>query len=147
MRKDENYQRYQDKFKEFEFNNNNDKLTYKSEQSLEEFIIAENHKEEIKEHKNKSLLIKKSFSLIRFLIIIQIGIFDFIIIFILCIISLKSKIFKDLDREIMINLFEFLKYFIGATVLQLLGMLVLILKFAFKKSPLSNGEYLRKEVI
>lgn len=99
----------------------------------EETIKLANQRLMLDETKQKLDLRNSIFNFVKGLIIAQLVFFNIITLYALCVVSLNVDWFIELDNEMIANLLEFLKYFIGATIVELLGMLGFVLQFAFHR--------------
>lgn len=81
----------------------------------------------------KLILREKLVVAIKHIIWFQLVFFNIIILIIVLAVTSKAPFFKDIDIELSIRLFDFLKYYISATIVELLGMLVFILHYVFSK--------------
>lgn len=66
-------------------------------------------------------------------ILIQLISFNVIVLIIILSVTVNIRFFKTIDNDTAALLFDFLKYYIGATVVELLGMLGFILHYVFSK--------------
>ncbi|MDE7446260.1 MAG: hypothetical protein K2N15_11265 [Lachnospiraceae bacterium] len=64
---------------------------------------------------------------------IQLIFFNIVVVFIVLSATSNIAIFKVVDNDLATLLFDFLKYYISATIVELLGMLVFILHYVFSK--------------
>lgn len=64
---------------------------------------------------------------------VQLLFFNIIVLSIVLSIIVNFGFFKTIDNELATILFDFLKYYISATIAELLGMLVFILHYVFSK--------------
>lgn len=80
---------------------------------------------------------------IKHIIWFQLVFFNIVVLLIVASVTMKAPIFKDIDTELAIQLFDFLKYYISATIVELLGMLVFILHYVF--SPHKKMKLLKTE--
>lgn len=64
---------------------------------------------------------------------VQLLFFNTIVLSIVLSIIVDFGFFKTIDNELATILFDFLKYYISATIAELLGMLVFILHYVFSK--------------
>lgn len=74
---------------------------------------------------------------------VQIIFFNLIVGGIVMSVIVDISIFKNVDKELAEVLFEFLKYYISVTVVELLGMLAFILHYVFsryKKENIDNNK-------
>lgn len=78
-----------------------------------------------REHRRIILII------VTILIFIQLIFFNVIIGFMLSSIILDNRIFKNIDVATTKLILEFLKYYVSATIVELLGMLLFIIKNVF----------------
>lgn len=92
-----------------------------------------NREIEEKEEQQKRELREKLFKIIRSLIWAQLIFFDMVVILILLPIIFRFSVFANLNDNTISLLLNFLKYFIGATIVELLGMLLFVVKFVFTK--------------
>lgn len=83
--------------------------------------------------KQKQSLRSKIVSFIRILIVLQLIFFNFIIGFIIFAVIVKCTRFNALSTTIVSSLLGFLKYYISATIVELLGMLFFITQYSFSK--------------
>lgn len=81
---------------------------------------------------------------IKHIIWFQLLFFNLMVLLIVSSVTLKIPFFKDIGTELAMELFDFLKYYIGATIVELLGMLVFILHYVF--SPYKILEKLKKSM-
>lgn len=123
-------------FDQFNKNSPVDRIT--KDISVQEVINRKNDDIEKKEAKQKLKLRKKSFDLIARLIFGQLLFSDFFILIIVLGIILDLPFIKDFDSDIFFKLIDFLKYFIGATIVEMLGMLFFVIKFLFSNNVLDN---------
>ena len=65
---------------------------------------------------------------------VQIFFFNIIVALIVASVTIEWTFFKETSVEMSKVLFEFLKYYIGATIIELFGMLVFVLRYAFSES-------------
>ena len=100
---------------------------------LDERIKYLNAKAISEEEKQKRKLRNKLVVAIKHIIWFQLLFFNIVVLVIVLSVTTDIQIFKDMGEDLSIQLFDFLKYYIGATIIELLGMLVLILKFVFSK--------------
>lgn len=80
---------------------------------------------------------------VKHIIWFQLLFFNLIVFLIVSSVTLRIPFFKEIDTELAIKLFDFLKYYIGATIVELLGMLVFILHYVF--SPYKLLEIFKKD--
>lgn len=113
-----------EKLKGFKFDKTSEnKDTNKTIESINKQIYKnENQKRKFK----KSLLY-----LISFLTIIQLIFFNAVVVYVVLSLTSKWAIFKNLDAKTTSETLSFLKYYIGATVVELLGMLLFITRYVF----------------
>lgn len=64
---------------------------------------------------------------------IQLIFFNIIVLFIVLSVTSTLPWLREIDNELANLLFDFLKYYISATIVELLGMLVFILHYVFSK--------------
>ena len=64
---------------------------------------------------------------------IQLIFFNIVVLLIVLSVTVNLGCFKSVDNDLATLLFEFLKYYISATIAELLGMLVFILHYVFSK--------------
>lgn len=64
---------------------------------------------------------------------IQLIFFNLVVLIIVLAVTSKFEYFKIINNELATLLFDFLKYYISATIVELLGMLVFILHYVFSK--------------
>lgn len=64
---------------------------------------------------------------------VQLVFFNIVVVVIVLSVTIKVGIFKVINNKLASLLFEFLKYYISATIVELLGMLVFILHYVFSK--------------
>lgn len=64
---------------------------------------------------------------------VQLVFFNSIVFIIVVSVTVKLGIFKDVTDNVATLLFDFLKYYISVTIVELLGMLVFILHYVFSK--------------
>lgn len=81
---------------------------------------------------------------IKHIIWFQLLFFNLMVFLIVSSVTLKIPFFREIDTELAIELFDFLKYYIGATIVELLGMLVFILHYVF--SPYKILEKLKNNM-
>ncbi len=93
--------------------------------------------------KQKIKLRDKLVNAVKHVIWFQLVFFNIIILAIVLAVTSKIPLFKDIDIELSIQLFGFLKYYISATIVELLGMLVFILHYVF--SDIRFGKKLLEE--
>ena len=65
---------------------------------------------------------------------VQLFFFNIVVALIVASVTIECSIFKETSVETSKVLFEFLKYYIGATIVELFGMLVFVLHYAFSES-------------
>ena len=65
---------------------------------------------------------------------VQLIFFNIIVLLIVLSVTVKISWFKTIDNTLATLLFNFLKYYIGATIAELLGMLAFILHYVFSKN-------------
>lgn len=128
MRNDKKFEKYYDYFNSPYID---DKTTKSSD--VEEIIEGLNRSIEEQEENQKRFLRNKSFTLIGWLIWTQLIFFDLVVILILLPIIFRNDFFYNLSDNTISLLLDFLKYFIGATIVELLGMLFFVVKFVFSK--------------
>lgn len=109
----------------------------------EKEIQAANLKIITDEENQKLELRDKLVVTIKCIIWIQLLFFNLVVFTIVLSVTSSFSVFKNIDTELSIQLFEFLKYYISATIVELLGMLGFILHFVFSgfksiKSPKFN---------
>lgn len=63
----------------------------------------------------------------------QLIFFNFVVLVIILSVTSNISYFKTIDNDLATLLFGFLKYYISATIAELLGMLVFILHYVFSK--------------
>lgn len=103
------------------------------ESQVDQKIKELNREIEEKEEQQKRELREKLFKIIRALIWAQLIFFDMVVILILLPIIFRFSVFANLNDNTISLLLNFLKYFIGATIVELLGMLLFVVKFVFTK--------------
>ncbi len=84
-------------------------------------------KRQKREHRDKVIDIVKN------AMMIQIAFMSFIILLVVANITLKIPIFKDLNNESLRLVIGLLKYFISATIVEIVGMLFFIVKSLFPR--------------
>ena len=101
-----------------------------------EYII-ENYNKSIEKRnaKQKYKFRNKLLKLVSFLIWFQLIFFNLVIIFVISSLVFNCTFFKS---DIPMELLSFLKYYISATIVELLGMLWFVMKYVFKESVLKN---------
>lgn len=115
----------------FEQDIRNESVTRNSE--VDEIIEKTNNIITEKEEEQKRSLREKSFKLISGLIWFQLVFFNIIVFLILASVVFNFPVFNSLDKEATSILLDFLKYFIGATIVELLGMLSFVIGFVFSR--------------
>lgn len=93
-------------------------------QSVNLKIIAEAENQKLK-------LRDKLVVAIKHIIWVQLVFFNIVVFTIVLSVTSKFRVFKIIDTELSIQLFQFLKYYVSATIVELLGMLVFILHYVF----------------
>lgn len=97
----------------------------------------------IKNSESQKLTLRSGLAVaIKRIIWFQLLFFNLIVLLIVSSVTLKIPFFKSINTELAIELFEFLKYYISATIVELLGMLAFILHYVF--SPHKLLEILKK---
>ncbi len=110
----------------------NDDVTSKNEDidskiySINEIIIQ-------KEESQKLRLRDKLTKTVTKFIWIQLIFFNIVVLLIVLSVTSNITYFKAIDNDLAALLFSFLKYYISATIAELLGMLVFILHYVFSK--------------
>lgn len=104
-----------------------------SHKDTEEKISDINEGIILKEEKQKLQLRETLTGTVKGFIWVQLIFFSIIILLIVCAVTLNTSIFNKIDNQLASLLFEFLKYYIGATIVELLGMLGFILHYVFSK--------------
>lgn len=94
--------------------------------SINEIIIQ-------KEKSQKLRLRDKLTKTVTKFIWIQLIFFNIMVLLIVLSVISNSTYFKTIDNDLATLLFSFLKYYISATIAELLGMLVFILHYVFSK--------------
>lgn len=94
--------------------------------SINEIIIQ-------KEESQKLRLRDKLTKTVTKFIWIQLIFFNIMVLLIVLSVISNSTYFKTIDNDLATLLFSFLKYYISATIAELLGMLVFILHYVFSK--------------
>lgn len=102
-----------------------------SDIDLDQKIQDANLKMMANAEEQKLILRDKLVTAVKHIIWFQLVFFNIIIFMIVAAVTAETQIFKDIDTELAIQLFEFLKYYISATIVELLGMLVFILHYVF----------------
>lgn len=101
--------------------------------NIETYRQSEDQKIELRSNLTKA---------VKCIIWFQLIFFNIVVLLIVSSITIKIPFFKEIETNLSIRLFEFLKYYIGATIVELLGMLVFILHYVF--SPYKLLEILKK---
>lgn len=86
----------------------------------------------------KLILRNKLAVAVKHIIWFQLIFFNIIILIIVLAVTSNFSFFRNIDSQMSIQLFEFLKYYISATIVELLGMLIFILHYVFSDSRLSE---------
>lgn len=84
------------------------------------------------EDQKKELREKLTKTVTKFLWV-QLLFFNIIVLLIVLSVTIDFMIFKKVNNDLATLLFDFLKYYISATIVELLGMLVFILHYVFSK--------------
>lgn len=63
----------------------------------------------------------------------QLVFFNIMVFIIVSSVTLKIPVFKEIDTALAVQLFELLKCYIAATIVELLGMLMFILHYVFSE--------------
>lgn len=121
-----------------QFNEFNTKDIITKSVSVPEIIKKKNNDIIKEEAKQKLTLRENAFKLISHLIWTQLFFSDIIILVIILGIMLDIPILHKFDFNIFDKLIDFLKYFIGATIVEMLGMLFFVIKFLFSKNALEK---------
>lgn len=118
-----------------------------SESSLNEAFDLDEKIEELnmgmykKSESQRLELRAKLTNAIKHIIWFQLLFFNIVVGVIVSSVTLKFSVFREIDTELAIQLFEFLKYYISATIVELLGMLGFILHYVFSGiKPLEPGK-------
>lgn len=91
------------------------------------------------EEKQKRKLRDKLVITIKHIIWFQLLFFNIVVLAIVLSVTTNIPIFREIEKDLYVQMFEFLKYYIGATIVELLGMLVLILKFVFSRFKVTSA--------
>lgn len=100
-------------------------------EKIDERIKAHNLEVSVAISEQKISLREKLTKTVQKIIWVQIIFFNIIVLFIVAAVILNIPIFKKIDNDLAKLLFDFLKYYIGATIVELFGMLVFVLHYAF----------------
>lgn len=125
---DEHLKKYYDFFDQ----NHQDEKTIKPVE-VDKVIYEKNLTIEEAEEQQKRGLRVKLINLVSKLVWVQLFFFNFVVLFVLSSIILNIKCFKiisNIDSQLLI---DFLKYYMSVTIVELLGMLLFIIQFAFTK--------------
>lgn len=121
-------------FQKFEERKPEEQLT--KEIQVHDIISNDNMQTVIEEEKQKLLLRNRAYKLVSVLIWIQLIFSNILVILIILSLSANIPFFKTMAGSTITLLVQFLKYYIGATIVELLGMLFFILRFLFnEKGP------------
>ena len=118
-------------FQRFEEKKTEEQLT--KDIQVNNIISNDNIQTVIEEERQKLLLRNSAFKLVSVLIWIQLIFSNILVIIIILSLSTNIPIFKPMTGSATTLLVEFLKYYIGATIVELLGMLFFILRFLFNE--------------
>lgn len=118
-------------FQRFEERKTEEQLTKKIQ--VNDIISYNNIQTVIEEERQKLFLRNSAFKLVSILIWIQLVFSNILVILIILSLSTNISIFKLMTGSTTTLLVEFLKYYIGATIVELLGMLFFILRFLFNE--------------
>lgn len=110
---------------------NKDKVT--SGENVDDKIKEMNMEIRQREEEQKVRLRETLTRLVARFILLQLGVFNFVIVFIVAAVVTNFSFFRILEHKIIQSLFDLLKYYISATIVELLGMLVFILHYVFSK--------------
>lgn len=88
---------------------------------------------------------KKILQLVSILTCIQLVFFNLIVAFVIVAFTTKISWIKSLKVDAIVAILDFLKYYIGATVVELLGMLLFIIGYVFSDSKLKKKIENKKE--
>ena len=119
------------------------------ETSLHKIIQKENIEEKINNYnlqiiketsEQKIKLRDRLTKTVRNFIWVQLIFFNIIVGVIVAAVTISLPYFKVVDNDLATLLFDFLKYYIGATIVELLGMLVFVLHYAFSDSSGSTNK-------
>ncbi len=104
--------------------------------SVNDIIKSRNDKVRMKEERQKQKLSlrNKSFKLVSHLIFFQLVFFNIVVFMVLAIFSIDCPYLKDIPETTKSILLDFLKYYISATIVEMLGMLFFILRFYFPQN-------------
>lgn len=109
-------------------------MTSNSKEETHKKIEKINSELKEKEHEQKRILRNKCFILISKLIWAQLIFFNSIIIIIIIPILLRLPIFNIVDSNMSHLMIDFLRFYIGATIVEILGMLFFIVRFVFSSN-------------
>lgn len=93
--------------------------------------LAEVYQETGKGEAQKLKLRKDLTTMIKCIICIQLLFFDIVVFFVVSSVIVKDPFFNLPDKELSVEMFRFLMYYIGVTMVELIGMLWLILRHGF----------------
>lgn len=97
-------------------------------------ILNDINKQVIKKENQKRRFKTFTLGLVSILTVIQMIFFNLIVGYVIASISLDINWFKSLEISFVSEMLSFLKYYIGATVVELLGMLFFIIRYVFSIS-------------
>lgn len=109
----------------------NDKTTKKENTNTKIASINEQYslnEDQKRKHRKAILIIVTTF------IAIQLVFFNIVVGFMLSSITLQFSLFKNIDYKTTELILDFLKYYISASIVELLGMLLFIIKNVFDSS-------------
>lgn len=128
---DELLKKYKDQLKNCPISFEND--TVSKDKDIEHEIYNINEIIIQQEENQKLRLRDKLTKTVTKFIWIQLIFFNIVVVFIVLSVTSNITIFKVVDNDLATLLFDFLKYYISATIVELLGMLVFILHYVFSK--------------
>lgn len=128
-------------------NNSNDETS--SGEDIDQKVNSINDKlnnEIIRNQETQKLVLRERLNstVIKF-IWIQLIFFNIVVISIVLSVIVKAPFFNDINTNLAGLLFNFLKYYISATIVELLGMLVFILHYVFSKHSVTDLFFNRKK--
>lgn len=89
------------------------------------------NKQIIKNENQKRKFKRAILWLVSILTFIQLIFFNVVVAFVVASITVEHSFLKELDIKIISEMLDFLKYYIGATIVELLGMLLFIMRYVF----------------
>ncbi len=116
---------------------NNTKDTDKFIDKLNNLTI----KEEEQKQKFKTIILR----LVSVLTCIQLVFFNAIVAYVIIAFTTKISWVKNLKVDVITAILDFLKYYIGATVVELLGMLLFIIRYVFSDTKFKKKDNAKKD--